>query len=201
MGNTPDVAHVPRRGACADVIATLIAPLIATFALAAHAGPENLKSCEVQAGCKVFVAQSSDCEAVTAWVGRCERGYAQGTGALHFIHGTALVGRHTDGRSVGAVVWHENGIPKGIGEYETHLVSLDSSGTLQGQVASCSWDFTRDKVASLAGKDKRCEEAAKDLGQFAFSPEVWRAYAKQAGKGRHSAMVGALSPVAAKRLP
>lgn len=179
-----------------------------TFALAlllvagcglAHAGPASFKSCEVRPGCTIFVPQPSECSAIITWRGKCERGHVQGVGALHFVHGYALVGRYAEGRAQGQVVWHENGIPKGIGEYETQLLSLGANGVEQGNVVDCTWDFDRQKVVSADKGDKRCETAAKNLGELSFSPDLWRAYAKQSSQGQ--LVPGAMIPSIGKRLP
>ena len=181
--------------------------IAATFALTlflvagsgtAQAGPASFKSCEVRPGCSIFVPQPSECAAIITWRGKCERGHVQGIGALHFVHGYALVGRYAAGRAQGQVVWHENGIPKGIGEYETQLLSLGAQGVEPAGVVDCTWDFDRQKVVSAGKGDKRCENAAKTLGELSFSPEVWRAYAKQAGQGQVAP--GAVVPSIGKHL-
>ena len=181
--------------------------IAATFALTvllvagwspAQAGPASFKSCEVRPGCAIFVPQPSECSAIVTWRGKCERGQVQGVGALHFVHGYALVGRYAEGRAQGQVVWHENGIPKGIGEYETQLLSLGVNGVEPGSVVDCTWDFDRQKVVSAEKGDKRCETAAKTLGELSFSPEVWRAYAKEAGQGQ--VVPGGMIPSIGKRL-
>ena len=165
----------------------------------AQAGPASFKACEVRPGCAVFVPQPSEYSAIITWRGKCERGHAQGIGALHFVHGYALVGRYAEGRAQGQVVWHENGIPKGIGEYETQLLSVGAQGVEQTDVVDCTWDFDRQKVVSAGKGDKRCETAAKALGELSFSPEVWRAYAKQARQ--EQVAPGAVIPSIGKRLP
>ena len=198
MGIQPVVTPACRRKVSIAATFALTLFLVAGWG-AAHAGPASFKSCEVRPGCTIFVPQPSECSAIITWRGKCERGHVQGVGALHFVHGYALVGRYAEGRAQGQVVWHENGIPKGIGEYETQLLSLGAQGVEQSGVVDCTWDFDRQKVVSAGKGDKRCETAAKTLGELSFSPEVWRAYAKQASQ--EQVMPGAMIPSIGKRLP
>jgi hypothetical protein len=157
------------------------AAMTAIFLLAsapAFASPPVPRSCEVRPGCKVQVHERASCTEIVGWMGQCSGGFAQGLGSLHFMRGTAIVSRYSQGQPTGELVWHENGMPAQLGGYDTRLMSIDAKGEVHPLVVDCSWDYERNEVKSSQRGDDRCERSASLLGHAAFSPLIWRSFAK-----------------------
>ena len=133
--------------------------------------------CEVRPDCRLYVDSSSQCTGVMGWTGSCKNGFVHGEGALHSKHGTATYGKFFKGRARGQIVWHENGIPTRMGVYQSWTVTLDERGQAKGPITQCYWDEETERVMSEVAGETRCEAVASQLGQAAFSPEIWRTIA------------------------
>jgi len=158
--------------------ATAAVLLLCAASTPSLAAPPAHKSCEVRPGCNVQVHERASCTDIVGWMGQCSGGYAQGFGSLHFIRGTAIVSRYAQGQPAGEMVWHENGMPSLVGGYDTRLMSIDAKGEVHPLVVECSWDYDSNQVRSAEPGDNRCERSASMLGQAAFSPLLWRTFAK-----------------------
>jgi hypothetical protein len=154
---------------------------LGSFAMVSLAVAQGtVHTCEARAACKVIMPAQTSCSAVVTWMGSCSAGFAQGVGSVHFVKGSALVGNFLKGQPVGWTVRHDNGIPSAVDAYETQLMTLGAEGEAQPLVHDCVWDYERERVASAEPGDKACENAAGVLGQQAFSPRMWREFAKVA---------------------
>ena len=155
---------------------------LALFAMssAAPVRSQDLRTqaCQVRPHCAVLVSPTARCESILDWVGQCSGGFAQGPGAVHYADATATYGVHNQGRLTGAFVWHRNGIATAIGQYETQLVSLDAAGNSDGAILACTWDEESERLVGDR-TDSKCIQAAAQLGAQAFSPAIWRTFAKR----------------------
>ena len=137
------------------------------------------QACEVRPHCALLVSPTARCESILDWTGSCSGGFAQGPGAVHYPDATATFGFHKAGRLTGSFVWHRNGLATAIAQYQTQLVSLDAAGNSVGAILTCTWDEESDSLIERDRTDRKCIEAAAQLGAQAFSPAIWRTFARR----------------------
>ena len=140
---------------------------------------QRTQACEVRPHCALLVSPTGRCESILDWTGSCSGGFAQGRGAVHYPDATATYGFHKAGRLTGSFVWHRNGLATVIAQYQTQLVSLDAAGNSDGAILACTWDEESEGLVERDRTDRRCIEAAVQLGAQAFSPTIWRTFAKR----------------------
>jgi hypothetical protein len=104
-----------------------------------------------------------------------------------------MAGHFVQGRPVGEIVWHENGIPTIAETYETRLLRLGPDGEASPMAHDCTWDYDHEQVVSAAPGDGACERASALLGQRAFSPAVLRDFARPAWSVPEPPRAGTLS--------
>ena len=137
------------------------------------------QACEVRPNCKLLVSPTARCESIMDWTGSCSGGFAQGPGAVHYPDATATYGFHQQGRLTGSFVWHRNGLATAIAQYQTQLVSLDAQGNSDSALLACTWDEESESLVERDRSDRKCIEAAAQLGAQAFSPDIWRTFARR----------------------
>ena len=168
----PDLAFTSIRTLALALCAVSSAPPVG-------AQDRRTQACEVRPQCTLLVSPTARCESIVDWTGQCTGGFAQGLGAVHYPDATATYGFHKQGRLTGSFVWHTNGIATAIGQYQTQLVSLDAAGNSDGPILACHWDEESESLVERDRTDRKCIEAATQLGARAFSPEIWRTFAKR----------------------
>lgn len=172
------MARIARGGASflglAAVLSFTLRPALASD------GPDmRTRSCEVRPQCAMLVPPTTRCEKILDWTGSCSGGFAEGVGAAHFLDATATYGRYRNGRLTGSFIWHRNGLLSSPGEYPTQLVTLDKNGYAAGVPQSCAWDEEGDRLFKRDPHERACGEFAAVLGENAFSPQIWKIFARR----------------------
>lgn len=168
----PDLHLSSMRMIALVLLAMLSAPAVRSQDL-------RTQACEVRPHCALMMSPTTRCESILDWTGSCSGGFAQGPGAVHYLDATATYGLHKGGRLTGSFVWHRNGLSTAIAQYQTQLVSLDAAGNSNGAILTCTWDEESESLVERDRTDRQCSEVAGQLGAQAFSPEIWRTFARR----------------------
>ena len=168
----PDIEFTSKRMSALALFAILSAPPVWSQDL-------RTQACEVRPHCALLVSRTARCENILDWTGSCSGGFAQGPGAVHYPDATATYGFHKAGRLTGSFVWHRNGLATAIAQYQTQLVSLDAAGNSDGPILTCTWDEEGESLVERDRTDRQCSAVAGQLGAQAFSPAIWRTFARR----------------------